>query len=309
VRVVHRGDLVRATLVYNPKAGQNAAPSRRRLLSSIEALGWRVKAIGVADLDRDLARPGDAVLVAGGDGTVERVVRHLRDAGIPLGVIPMGTANNIARTLGIGLDPRAAIAGLRSAEVREVDMGRVGRGRAYREHFVEGFGVGLLASVIATRSADKGKKGGTLRRVFRLIAEKLEGFASERARIELDGRDVSGEYLLACAMNLRSLGPALMLAPDARFDDGLLDVVVVRPEHRESLLAHLKRAARIGEAPLPQFEVHRVKSMRLSGSARWAHLDDRACAFEGDVEVGVERRALKFLLPPRDSLRRSLDRR
>ena len=85
----------------------------------------------------------------------------------------------------------------------------------------------------------------------RLLADELaEYYEPEHGSIEVDGRDLAGTYLLACVMNLRSLGPALQMAPDACFDDGLLDVVPrIRPEHRADLHALLRRGAAEGEAP------------------------------------------------------------
>ncbi len=100
-------------------------------------------------------------------------------------------------------------------------------------------------------------------------------------------------------MNLRSLGPALALAPDARCDDGVLDVVLVRQEHREGLLAHLKRAASEGEIALPRFEIHRARHVRLSGHGRWAHgWTAPREALDGEVEIRVEPKTVRFLAPP-----------
>jgi diacylglycerol kinase family enzyme len=296
-RVLQELSLVRATLVHNPNAGSDRGPERGTLIADIEGIGWKVKVVEKDDLDQGLVRPGDAVLVAGGDGTVARVAKRLAGTNIPLGVIPVGTVNNVARTLGVGVDARAAIDALRSAVVRDVDLGLVrDTGGGGLERFIEGFGVGVFAWVMAIRATKKHEKP---RRVFTRIADALEAFPPTSARIEIDGRNVSGGYLLACAMNLRTLGPALGLAPDARYDDGLLDVVLVRPEHRRSLLAHLRRAAIEGEVPLPHFEVHRAERMRLRGygHGKWAHVDDRARELGREVEVRVAPRAVRFLVP------------
>jgi diacylglycerol kinase (ATP) len=285
---------VHVTLVHNQKAG-GATPSRDELRAEVEALGWRVTIVDKNELDGGLRRPGEVVLVAGGDGTVGKVAKRLAGKDVPVAVIPTGTANNVARALGVGVDPIAAIRALRTAAVRDVDLGVVRNGAADTERFLEGFGVGLFAWVMAERATRKDKK---LRRAMSLIADELERYAPKRARVEIDGNDFSGEHLLACVMNLRTLGPALELAPNAEVDDGWLDVVVVRPDHRDNLLAHLRRAAAVGEAPLPHFEVHRAKHVRLSGQGKWAHVDDCSREFAGDVEVAVVPLAAKFLAPP-----------
>lgn len=264
------------------------------MVADIEAFGWKVKAVAKSAMDEALRHPGDAVLVAGGDGTVGKVAKRLAGRGIPMAVIPTGTANNVARTLGIGVEARTAIDDLQRAVVRPIDLGVVHRD-GEEERFLEGFGIGLFAWVIAERATRKHKK---LRRALALLAEELANYAPRRARIEIDGRDASGEYLLASVMNLRSLGPALGLAPEAQPDDGLLDVVLVRPEHRDSLLAHLRRAAVDGDLALPRFEVHKAEHVRMSGQGKWAHVDDCPREFPGDVEVRVDARAVNFFVPP-----------
>src|SRR5690606_7135637 len=87
--------------------------------------------------------PGDLVVAAGGDGTFGRVARRLVGSDRPLAILPLGTANNVARHLGLALDPSRAIAQLASAEERRMDVG-VARGSFGTRLFFEGAGLGLL---------------------------------------------------------------------------------------------------------------------------------------------------------------------
>jgi diacylglycerol kinase (ATP) len=162
------------------------------------------------------------------------------------------------------------------------------------EVFMEGFGVGVFAYVVGERATKKHKK---LQRGLKLIADTLEKYEPRRFEIELDGNDISGDYLLVAAMNVRSFGPALGFAPHARIDDGLLDVVIVRPEAKEMLVAHLRRAAEEGDMALPHFETHQGKKMRLRADGRWAHCDDEARELEGEVRIGVREGAVRILVP------------
>lgn len=281
--------------MHNPTAGNQPAPDCAEIVAALRALGWSAKLVDGRRLDPALRDPGGAVLVAGGDGTVGLIAKRLAGTGVPIAVIPTGVANNVARTLGVGVEVRAAIDNLRNAVIREVDLGVVASGRGGVERFLEGFGIGLFATVMAQR-ATKSDKG--LSRALTLIAQELEAYRPKRIRIEVDGLDLSGEYLLASVMNLRSLGPDLVLAPDALLDDGLVDVVLVRPELRESLLAHLRRSVREDRGvTLPRFEVHRARSVRLSGQGHWAHVDDGVRELAEDLEVRVEPHTVKFLVP------------
>ena len=252
-----------------------------------------------SEIERAVAKPGDVVMVAGGDGTVGRVAKRLAGTKIPIAVIPTGTANNVARTLGIGVDPRRAIASLASAVLRDVDLGVVSEGgklgAKVEEHFIEGFGVGVFAYVIAERATKKDKE---LRRAFGLLAKELASYPPHRAHVEVNGRDVSGDYLLIAVLNLQSIGPALRLAPEAKLDDGELDLVLIRPDHRDSLIAHLRRAALEGDIALPDFEIHRGEHVRIRDYGKWAHVDDCSRALGGTVEVRVVPRAVRFFVPP-----------
>ena len=217
------------------------------LVAALAAFGWRAHSVGYGDIEEALRSPGDAVVVAGGDGTIGRVAKRLVRTGVPLGVIPTGTANNVARTLGVGVEAKAAIAMLPRAAGRDVDLGIFSAG-GVDEYFLEGLGMGVFACVLGQRS---GSKLSTLPLALDFLGDELERYVAPRSQIEIDGRDVSGDYLIAAVMNLRCLGPALGLAPEARFDDGALDVVLVRPEHRHGLIEHVRGGASAGGAAAP----------------------------------------------------------
>ena len=285
---------MRALLVHNADAGDGPSPGRAEMVEALGRFGWSVTALDARDLGAMPGAPADVVVAAGGDGTVSRVARRLAGTGIPIGVIPTGTANNVARTLGIHLDPRSAVEALGRSSPRDVDLGVALTGYGKRDWFLEGFGVGVFAQVMAEQATDEHKR---MDRASRLLARELAGYAPLRTRIEVDGRDASGDYLLVSALNLRSVGPALQLAPDARSDDGMLDLVLVRPDDRELVIAHLLEATPGQYVTLPPLEHHRARHLRIGDYGRWAHVDDRSRELEGDVEIRVAPRAVRFLLP------------
>ncbi len=289
---------MRVTLIHNPNAGPGRTMDGRELVAALAAFGWRARSVVSDDIEKALRNPGDAVVVAGGDGTIGRVAKRLVRTGVPLGVIPTGTANNVARTLGVGVEAKAAIAMLPRAAERDVDLGILSAG-GVDEHFLEGLGVGVFARLLGKRRA---RKLSTLPLALEFLARELERYVAPRAQIEIDGRDVSGDYLIAAVMNLRCLGPALGLAPEARFDDGALDVALVRPEHRDGLIEHVRGGASAGGAAAPPFEVHRARHVVLGGPSLWLHVDDHARAIAGDARVQVEPGAVRFLVP-RDASR------
>jgi diacylglycerol kinase family enzyme len=285
---------MRATLLYNDRAG--TAESVDRLVGELGDIGWRVvRRLGLEDIGDVASRGSDAIVVAGGDGTVGNVARRLRGTRIPMAIVPMGTANNVARSLGIGVDAVAAIAGLRNARERVIDLGVLSNDRE-KDHFLEGFGVGIFAYLLGEKS-QTARKNKQIARALDLIADELGAYEARRYELYVEGRPASGAYILVAAMNMRSFGPALHMAPDAHCGDGALDVVLVRPESRDALVRHLRRAAEEGEVTLPAFEVVRASCLEVRGDGQWAHADSRARALAGRSRVDVAPGALRVLVP------------
>jgi diacylglycerol kinase (ATP) len=96
---------MRIILIHNPKAGRDNH-SKKDLMAALAKAGQHaIYQSTENDYKKPLKKPADLVLVAGGDGTVGKVGRELIDSGIPLSVLPLGTANNLARSLGFIASP------------------------------------------------------------------------------------------------------------------------------------------------------------------------------------------------------------
>ena len=148
---------MRITLMHNPKAGRGNH-AKRGLMAALANAGHRAiyQSTKKSDYEKALKKPTDLVLAAGGDGTVGKVAHELIDSGIPLSVLPLGTANNLARTLGFIGSPREIIAGLEAGKRRAFDVG-VARGPWGKRYFFESAGGGLLADYLR-EAKDKPKK-------------------------------------------------------------------------------------------------------------------------------------------------------
>jgi len=277
---------MRVTLLFNPGAGTKAA-SADELRGAIESAGHRVevrrtKKSGVAKALRD---PGDLVAVAGGDGTVGRVMKLLAGGPVPMTILPAGTANNIATSLGIFGDPATIVASWSRGEVRRVDVGHA-RGPWGESRFVESVGVGLLAHLIHPAVGDDLEGTDEARAEARRAARTLP--AAER-RVELDGRELSGRYLLLEAMNIRCAGPNLWLARHAKAGDGKLEIVRALERDRPALVA---LADAFGTAR-PSLPTERGSRLRLWCTAEELHVDDEhgtelgGWEGEGEVEVSI----------------------
>ena len=270
---------VRATLVHNPTAGQREGAAA--LVANLERAGYHINYCSKKSdqLAPALADPGDLVIVAGGDGTVADVAGALAGRGIPLAILPVGTANNIARSLGLVGGWGHIIAGLATAPRKRLDVG-LARGPWGKRRFVEAAGIGLFARAIAVLEdrdgqplAEAVKDEPNFESVLRLLRHLIEDYPARDWQLTLDGRDLSGRYVLAEAMIIRLIGPHLHLAPDADPGDGLFDVVLASHDQCTALLRYLgHRLER--EATLPALTVHRGRRLELLWRETEIHFDD-----------------------------------
>ena len=303
---------MRVALIYNPKAGAERTTGEE-LGDLIHAAGHDVTRHSSKDdhLAALLDAQPELVAIAGGDGTVSKVVKMVMGRGIPLAVLPTGTANNIARTLGVARIALARqIAGWPHWRRTPLNVG-LARGPWGSRHFVESVGMGLLAWSIpqADSSAMLHHMDGAQKKlayVRKMLADRLEHAPLLRCKASLDGTEISGDYMLIEAMNIRSIGPRLALAPDADPGDGLLDVVAVSRANAKKLRKHLAASGnRSGHlADLPR---HRGRELRMEWTESEIHFDDDMWP-DGQtigsaaraIEIKLEDDAVEFLVPRRD---------
>ncbi|WP_127472769.1 diacylglycerol kinase [Microbacterium sulfonylureivorans] len=219
----------------------------------------------------------DAVAVAGGDGTVNLAIQEVAGTGIPLGIIPAGTGNDFAATLGLReLDVAAAADTIAAGVTRTVDLARVTREDGSTAFFGSVLASGFDSKVNDRANAMRWPRGGSRYNIAILVEFlTLSGIPYDVDIEFADGsrERIGGDLVMATVGNGRTYGGGIPICPDADPADGLLDLVLVRPAGRLRLLRLLPRVYAGTHASVPEVAMHRVRSVRLSASGVTAYAD------------------------------------
>lgn len=290
---------MKALLLHNPTAGSEDH-DRIRLLAKVEARGYvpvycSTKSDGFPDI---LAASFDLIAIAGGDGTVRKVVTRLGRRDTPIAILPLGTANNIARSLGIPLQgvhlPRP---GELSGSLGKLDLG-LARFGTTETVLAEGVGMGALAATMDEK-VGKGETGlGKLLAARAVVAKVISRTKPFKASVRIDGRAVEGRFLFVETLLHAFCGPALRLCPPAHSGDGVLDVVLLDEAHREEMAAWVLSP----ENSDPPVRIERGRKVVLEWSDRPPlRSDDDRLELPSSVksiEIGVDAPPLDVVVPP-----------
>lgn len=274
-------------ILHNPKAGDQDN-TRTELIRLIESLGFSCDYASVKKEGWHRFKPHASLLmVVGGDGTVRAVAqkilnRRLLAKRLPMVLLPAGTANNMATTLGISSHTSDLPARLGKIRRRTVDVGTIARfGKA--SFFLEGAGFGLFPALMKAMKSVK-RDFETREAELEMARQKLREVTTEHiaayADITIDGKVYQGNFLLVEVLNTQSIGPNLQLAPEADPGDGVLHVALLREEHREAFLAYLAQAnptngqAGRSNGSLP-WELHQMNDeIHIRSASTLLHVDD-----------------------------------
>lgn len=289
-------------LIYNPKSGHaDNSHSLESIVAALRAHGLRPD-VGIktsARHARDLARAAvddnaELLVVAGGDSTIEEVASQLVGTNTALGILAVGTMNNVARSLGIPLNLDEACALLSAGSTRQVDVGHiVAGGNPDAEHFLETAGLGLSGIAFsAGRAAQKGPFAGLPAGLLKFFEHKPDA-----VQVELDdGETILASSQLVTVSNAPLMGLNFLIAPDAKMDDALLDVAVYDGMSKSELVRYFLAMKDGKRADDPRVKFYRARTVRIrSQSAEEAASDKNPLPESTTLEVEVLPLALKVV--------------
>ncbi len=289
------------TVVANPTS-RGSAGAVEDVLRAAAARGWDARVArttmaetGEAQARRALAAGDAAVVAIGGDGTVRAVATALAGTGVPLGIVPRGTANLFARNLGLPLAASAAVATAVAGEHRAVDLGTCvlhrADGRADAQRFLVVVGVGHDALAIEAASLRRKHRLGWPAYVAAGLGRlRLPGF---RVHGVLDDESATAEAWSVLVHNAAGLPAGLRVVPGTSVDDGLLHVVTVTPRRVQDWARIAASGAGLGRADgvLGTRAVRRALLAPVGAEPLPVQVDGdaegRAVRIEAAVEPGV----------------------
>jgi diacylglycerol kinase (ATP) len=293
-------------LLVNPLAGAGRARAALPALEDFAAQrGWNVEICitkSTSDLvekARNAAQGGrQRILVLGGDGTFQLLLNSVFDQpDVILGIIPAGGGNDLATALGLPSDPLEAAASLLEGEVGCLDVAHVRTADGMERLYTGGGGVGLDAEASKYASGSYRRIPGRARYLLAAIRALLS-FRAFHVRITLlENRHESLECsaLLAAVLNTPSYGAGLYLAPQARADDGILNLVLLENLRPMEILRLLPAFAARGALNTTRIRRFTTTHVRIeTDSPLWFHGDGELLG-RTPVEITVMPRAIRIL--------------
>ena len=277
----------RALVVANPIAGRGAgARTGREVEAGLRERGIETRLHLTSERGdafrrlRSLEEGTDLVVSVGGDGTLREVLAGLVDPAIPIGVIPLGTANVLALELGLSRDIHRGLEVICAREVQALDVLDVDGHLSFLV-----VGAGFDAAVV--RRVDRDRKGPITRWDYtRAVLSEVAGYEGARLAVEVDGQPVEGEFGQVLVSNGRGYAGLLRLAEDARLDDGQVEVYLFPAGSAGRMFARALRGV-VGRLPAGDVRMVRGRRVRIDSDRPVPYQVDGDARGETPVEIRV----------------------
>ncbi len=289
-------------LIHNPTAG-NESHSRENLVALIEKEGFTCRHYSTKEKEwKEIDYHADMLTIAGGDGTIRKVIKQLfkQKKNIPIALLPLGTANNIANTLELKGEIKQIIRSWKKASIKKIDIGLLHN--VPEEHFfLEGFGFGIfpyLMKEMKKSETEYDSPAAELKDALKQLHEILLAYEPRKCHLEIDGTDHSGKFYMVEVMNMRCIGPNLVLNPQADPGDGELEVILIPEAHKDKFASYLMQKLSNGEDEY-QFHTLKGKEIKINYDGKHLHSDDKLLKVSNELEILIEIKKgyLEILMP------------
>jgi diacylglycerol kinase family enzyme len=292
-------------ILHNAEAG-NEQHDKEDLLSMLTSEGYDCRySSPKQEWWKDFDPETKMLVVAGGDGTVRQAAEKMlttenQGKHLPIGLLPMGTANNIAKTLEISGEPIDIIRSWQKKNTKRYDVGWID-GMEKAHFFLESFGFGVFPTLMEEMKDQEKSMVDTpekkLKRALEVLHEVILNFESSYCKIEIDGIDHSGKFLLVEVMNSCAIGPNLHLAPEADPGDGELEIVMVAENHRQKFAGYVMDRINNKEGEFFSKPLQ-ARNLRFFQESTIVHVDDEIVHVKvpGEVRIELQEGRLEFMV-------------
>ena len=296
--------LVQAKLIANPGAGKPEESAKQLELATryLQQHGMEVNVAlakpkeEATPLAKQAAKDGyDTVIAMGGDGTLEAVLRGMVGRKTPMGIIPIGTQNNIAKSLGIPTDLEEACALIASKHIRKLDVGRVKVKNGKKLFFFELTAIGLVAALYPEANKLQDGKLSKLKDVaLTLIHQEPE----PEVFLTLDDESkIKVKTMLVVVSNAPMFGANFLVAPDASVTDGLLDISVYPEFSKTELLGYYAKIRDEGFSANEKVQRYRACKIEIKTNPKMDVMADGVMLGKDKVEIKSKPGAVWMITP------------
>lgn len=274
-------------LVHNPAAGDDTNGDKDELCQLIEDLGHQCKVVTKKDAVKKIDPQTDIIALAGGDGTIRMAVMALLEKKLrfkrPIAILPQGTANNIAISLGIPLDCEKAIGLWRNCLLKKFDVGMVTGLERKPLYFIESIGFGvfpLLMKKMDKKNTEHLSAEDEIKTALRQLRKLAAAFTAKKLKLTVAGGSFEKECILVEVMNIASMGPRLVLAADADPGDGQFDIIIVTADQRQELIDYIDGLLNGTDI---EFKIRpiRASTLAIEWEGKEIHIDDERMSYLG----------------------------
>src|ERR1041384_3061323 len=235
------------------------------------------------------------VIAMGGDGTIGAVIRAIAKSKVHLGIIPAGTENDIARSLGIPEDLKEACALIASDQTRLLDLGQISTKKRKKFYFFMISTVGIISTVYPSV---KEVPHGDLSNLKDAVKTLLRFKSNPKVYLTLDNESkIQVETMLVTVANTPLAGVKNLLAPDASMEDGLLDVAVYPGFSKAELLAYFAKTVHERSADDGKIQRYRAHKVKIKTSPKLDVAAEGILLGKGKAKIKVLPRALRVIAP------------
>lgn len=309
---------MKASIIFNPQAGTHDLQDQiQKAGTYLQQQGWHLSwcetgyAGHATHLAHEIAQRGEDVAIAvGGDGTINEVMNGLVGSKTAIGILPAGTGNVFAAEMHIPVPGPLSIASpilteaaeaMVFGQTRQIDVAKATFSDGTVRYFLMWAGIGLDAAISYTFELDKAQRPA--RKSLGMYAWLISGlsvlrtFRGKPAQITVDDETIDSKMLLTTISNSQLYGRFWRLSPDAKIDDGLLDIVIMEGYSLWSSIRHVVLATLGRHVQNQDVYICRTRRVRIqTASPTPVHLDAENVGFT-PVKIEVVPRAVKIILP------------